>query len=136
MGWRCSSCNLLCSVELAEPETDDLSLDGDTITGSIRLLLESACCGEEVADSEEDVEISIDHDCPENANGKKELDFELTECSAAATDRFDGDAKAKMRYRRHFYGADITATIHCNHCGGDEEVSGMVECQASGFEAL
>ena len=135
-GRRCPSCNLLCSVEQGEPEltSEELNVDSRTqegsVTADVRVVLNSACCGDEIAEAnlqyEKDVELKHDH----NTKQFGEPSYEL-EITAENNDRFEG----KGRGQRHFYGADIEAKIKCS-CGWETTCEGSVDEQASSFEEL
>jgi hypothetical protein len=132
---RCPDCNKFVSLELQEPELN-LNVEGDSITGQVRLVLTCADCGGEAKEANLDIDLSLDHDCD-----RKEDDFELVDETAEPTERYqDKDQRGKSiknpRYRRHYYGAEITVTVRCNHCDKEFEVTETVEEQASGFEEL
>jgi hypothetical protein len=137
---RCPDCNKFVSYEQAEPELDlsvDLEEDengvpGDaTVSGSVRLVLNCGECGTEMAEANPDVEASVSLEHGEAA----EHDVDIEGESAEANDRYDGKPGTPSRYRRHFYGADITGTIKCS-CGAVAELECSVEEQAGGFESL
>jgi hypothetical protein len=124
----------LCGVEQQEPEVIDENLevakDEGYITAEIRLILASSCCGDEIAEAnltiEEHVDLEHEHDTKKFGT----LNFEL-ELTAENVDRFEG----KGRYAKHFYGADITATVTCT-CGWKTSIDTAVEEQASSFDSL
>jgi hypothetical protein len=135
MSNRCPDCNKFVSLELQEPELN-LNVEGDSITGQVRLVLTCVECGNEGKETNLDIDLALDHDCD-----RAEDDFELVDEAAETTERYqDKDRHGKPiknpRYRRHYYGAEITATVCCNKCGKEFEVTETVEEQASGFEEL
>lgn len=152
MARRCSQCNLLCSVEQAEPEGgDELEVhdagDGSAqVTGEIRLVLNSGCCGDEVAEANAEVDetFAVEHkdDCPFRAGLEAPLDgadpetaeYEV-DASAEATDWSEGTSK-NPRYRKTFYGAEVSGTVTCSECEGKAEFSVTVGEQASYFDEL
>lgn len=129
---RCTSCNKFVSIEQQEPEvTYDQAVSDDYVFGQVRMVLSCAECGEELADAEQDFELAIDHEC-ENP------EYEILDVTAGATDRYathdrHGKPIKRARYQKHFYGADITATVKCVGCGEEFEVADSVEEQASAF---
>ena len=135
---RCPDCNKFVGFEQAEPELE-VALDGKTISGSVRLVLLCAECSQELMDAELDVDIDVDHSCEKGKD--KEPDLELDGESADNTDRYEdkdrhGRPIKSMRYQKHFYGADLTFDVTCNHCGETFTVEDSVEEQASGFNEL
>lgn len=137
MSNRCPNCNKFVSLEQQEPELD-LAVDGDEVSGTVRLVLACAECSEEMKELHFDVNIKIKHACDDDTI---ECEFEISDESAEATDRYnDKDRKGKpiknMRYMAHYYGADISVTVKCAECGEEIELSDTVEEAASGFESL
>src|SRR4030067_1601736 len=60
MSNRCPSCEKFVSLEIGEPEDNGLALDGDTLSGEVRLALTCAECSEEMKDTIFDVSETID----------------------------------------------------------------------------
>jgi hypothetical protein len=137
---RCPDCNKFVPFEQAEPEID-LSVDlaqeengspGEaTVSGTCRLLLNCGECGTEMAEANPDVEIEVALEHKDAADHEVELLSEFAE----SNDRYDGKPGTPSRYRRHFYGADISGKVKCS-CGAEAEFSGTVEEQAGGFDSL
>jgi len=133
---KCPSCNKFASIEQGEPELnidlEEADENKGRVTGDVRLVLNSACCGDEIAESTQDVEAEFDHPISSD-DGKHEVTIESE--SADATDRFDGKEGTPMRFRRHYYGADITVDLKCR-CGWTGQVTMKAEEVASGFDDL
>jgi hypothetical protein len=55
----CPSCNKFCAFEAQEPEADGLDIEGTTVTGSVRLVLNSECCSEEMKEANFDVDLDL-----------------------------------------------------------------------------
>ena len=125
---RCPDCNKFVFIEMAKPELD-LQLDDDKVSGEVRLVQICAECGMELAEAELDIEITFDfkHDT-EGCDGELKISNE----KASNSDRFEGRGHGA----RHFYGADITATVSCPKCGVKQMVEGSVEEQSSSFDQL
>ena len=136
---KCPSCNKFAPVEQGDPE---LNLDleetekGGRVTGDVRLVLNSGCCGDEMAEANLDVPdddgVEFEHPLTSD-DGKHEV--EIHDESADAEDRYDGKPGTPSRYKRHYYGASVTLTLKCK-CGWTKEVSFSVEEQASAFDSL
>jgi len=153
MARRCSQCNLLCGVEQAEPEgADELEVhDGGPgtgeaqVTGDIRLVLTSACCGDEIAEAQAEVDetVVVEHKvgCPfaarevaDDEDSPEEATYSI-EVSGEATDWSEGTSKS-ARYNKTFYGADISGTVTCDECDGHGSIEVRVGEQASYFDEL
>ena len=157
----CSGCNKFASIE-AEIESCDLEVQNDgnggaTITGTVEMILNSQCCGMEVARAS----IDADHDIAAEAftHGAEcdarsghifeddddedgwlaDVQFSI-DADAEAGERYqDKDRNGKpirnFRYQRKFYTADVTGTVSCDGCDAEYSMEGFtVEEQASGFE--
>ena len=128
---RCPDCGKFVSVEMAEPEMEELVVDAEgNVSGSVRLVQECGECGTELAEANIDVEATVTVEHKDGCKGESGLvsEDEATE----SKDRFEG----KGRYAKHFYGADITATIRCEDCGAEASLETSVEEQAIFFESL
>lgn len=143
-GRRCEGCGKMCSVEVEAQNGAELDVaDTGILSVSVDLVLNSACCGYEVATAtaEGDEVFEFEHTAPEGAGDDWDCDGELTaeEVSTEATDWYEGkNAKTgkayPMRYQKHYYGADVNVLVECSGCGASQEVSTTVGEQASGFE--
>ncbi len=140
---RCSACNMFCATELQEPTEDGiewLARDGEIgIGGSIELSLMSECCGMEVATASLDVEdmsIELEHakDCKDD--DAVDVGFEVSETDRYETKDRHGKPITNPRYRRHYYGVEITATATCSSCHAEATVTETLEEQASAFEEI
>lgn len=135
---RCSSCNMFCSVELQEPEADLEVNDEGLVTGTVRLLLSSECCSEEVAEANVDLEIDTQLEHDEKCGDQSVV---IDDESADATDRYQttdrhGNHIKSLRYQRHFYGADIAVAVRCVVCSAEAQAKETAEEQASSFEEM
>jgi len=137
---RCPDCNKFVGNEQGDPELDlQVDLDRDEkgqpgaaqISGNVRLILLCADCNTELAESQRDIEteVSMEHKEAESH------DATLEDEAAESTDRFDGKPGTPARYRRHYYGAEISGKVSCS-CGATAEFSAVVEEQAGGFDSL
>ena len=141
---RCPNCNKFVSYD--DPPTVDISdtrIEDDTVTVELRVVLMCAeCSGEELKETNSEVEISIDHDCGKPpAEGETEQ-FEIE-------DEFEGEGTSRLqttdrrgkpiqspRYMRTYYGADVHGSVKCVRCGEVMKRSGSFEEQASFFDEL
>ena len=130
---KCNSCGKLCGLEPEEPEAQDPTIERDghgkvKISGEVEMILNSACCGDQVKSANEsyEVEASVDHEFDTD-----DCDPEVEVDDTDAEDRYEG----KGRSMRHFYGAVVRGHIDCA-CGkeGIGTFEAKVECQASAFE--
>ena len=138
---RCPDCNKFVGNEQGEPELNlDISLEGEgkdpgnaSITGDVRLVLTCADCSTELAEANvgADIEVELSHE----SDHEGEHEVSISEEAAENTDRYDGKPGTPSRYRRHFYGAEITGKVSCT-CGAETEFNGTVEEQAGAFDQL
>lgn len=138
MGRRCPSCNKFPPVEQGDPELniDIEDVDGKSgrITGDIRLVLNSGCCGDEIAESNQEVPDEATFEHPVSSDDEKH-EVTIESESADATDRYEGRKGAPIRYQKHYYGADVTVDLKCK-CGWTGQVTFKVEEAASAFDDL
>lgn len=117
MANRCQSCDKLCGLETEEPEVE-LEVDGDLVRGTARLVRVSACCGEEVKETEFEFEEQIPlgkvKDHPDNEENDHEL--EVVEGDVEATERFEG----RGRGVRTFFGVRVSYVVRCS-CQGEKD---------------
>ena len=128
----CPSCNKFAAYDTSsEPELDlDLSeyvLDGRklTITGTARIVLTSACCGDELKEAQFDPEIEIE--IPEERECKCK-EFSIRDESAEITEDYEAFSTKTLksgkvvrrsipyRYQKRFFGVEIEVTVACE-CG-------------------
>ena len=137
MARLCKSCNKFCSVEQQEPEIEpeiEANEDGKSgqVAVSVRLVLVSGCCGDEVAESNQDIQLDFEH---EHAAA-----VEIVGHSGDTGDRTEG----KGRGLKTFYGANVSVDLKCTHEGCNPENKGPweatleehVEEQASCFDEI
>lgn len=149
----CPGCNKFAALEMAEPETD-IEIDEETgdVTGTVRVVLQSSCCSEEMKDNEFNVQVegsSIDGLTAHIEGHKSEEDDEDGEPEAyslevtgdavaddyfQSTDRY-GQPIKNPRYQKHFYGYSLDFTVTCS-CGEEFEGSTVDHEQASAFNEL
>jgi hypothetical protein len=138
---RCPNCNKFVGQELKDPEADsleaNLSLDDKgkpeeevEVTGNVRLVLTCADCSNELAETNQDLSIMVKLAHQEADTHEVEIEDE----EISGIDRYDGEGRP-MRYRRHYYGAEVGGKVVCS-CGAEATFSDTVEEQASGFEQL
>lgn len=138
MGNRCDSCCRFVSLELDEPDLD-LYMEGITVMGDVHLVLLCVECGQGMKEAVIDLSLDVSHACDEGAG--EEPDFEIANWGSHPFDRYQkkdrhGKPIEKVRYMKHFYGAEIEVTIRCPHCEGGIFIKTRIEEQASSFEEL
>jgi hypothetical protein len=122
MGNRCSSCNKFVSLDPAEPEVDlDINNEGN-ITGTVRLVLACAECGDELKEYNFDVDESASDKIEEHIlahQASEELfSLEIESDIGENEDHFENTDKntgkpIPFRFQKHFYGYLVGATITC-----------------------
>ena len=153
-GNYCPDCTHFVSLEPEEVECDDLEVEdhgngSGEITGSVRLVLNCAECSTEMKEAYPDVCISFEHECTDEINedfDEGDTKYEIESAEGEPTDwmqthdRSGKPIKGPMRYRKHFYGADLNINVNCLRCGDSfEVVTSEAERpyeQASGFDEL
>lgn len=138
----CPSCNKFASQSADNEPEGDVEIDeidqetGDVkVTGSVRIVVTSECCGDELKEANFDIEETIesieaeeDCDCDLKDQETWSVDFESIEMTDE-TERTrtktlkDGTVKEipiSPRYQKHFYGAEALIAITCA-CGKTKE---------------
>ena len=139
MASQCPSCYKLCGLEMQDPEVNEVSLDDEsqTVTYDVRIVRNSACCGDEMKEAtfQGDVEIPSDLLAKMDAIKKKHPDVEFEAQDAGVTELEEGGS----RYKKSYFGFSLTVAIVAN-VDGKEEGIGTVEVtdkvQASGMDEL
>lgn len=156
---RCPDCNKFVSVEQADPESNDPSIEVTgvvdkpeplseldklhnlikpkpqgkveefTLIDEIHLLLLCAECDTELSEATIDVEEELEFT---HSSTDCTGDIELDDPVVESSDRYEG----KGRYAKHFYGADIEYSVSCPKCGVIQTHNVHVEEQASYFDSL
>ena len=127
---RCPGCNKFAAYDEPQVELDSEDLDGQTVKAEVRIVLQSECCGEELAELNEPVEIEFEHDCaePDKALAEGIEPYEITASEGTAIDR--------MEKKTRIFGAELSFTVKCNRCGEDIAVHYEIESPANGFDSL
>lgn len=60
---KCPGCNLFCSYDDPQVEINGEDVADNEVQLSVRIVLVSACCGDEVKDAEIETTIPIEHQC-------------------------------------------------------------------------
>ncbi len=116
---RCPDCNKFVGYDQPDPEVNDVTVDGDTVRASVRVVLNCAECSTELKEAEVEAEAEIDseileaHPEKDDAGNPTNHSLEVEEGSIDPTDRTEG----KGRGMRTFYGFELEATLSCS-CGG------------------
>jgi hypothetical protein len=147
----CRECNKFAAYDTGgEPEAElnvsSVEEDSVTVSGSIRIVLTSECCSDELREANFDIEETV---TVERAEGCKCDDFEAEFENGEITDRMQthtervlksGEVKKirikNSRYAKRFYGAagDIVVTCSCGQTSAT--VTWDDEVQASGMDEI
>ena len=144
---RCPDCNKFVSFDEPEIEGDEPSVVGTTVSGTVRIVLKCAECGNELKEANPDYEVEIEHNCDKC---KKNKEPEFTPDGTpdfSSTSRRETTMKVKkkgvmvdrqipFRYQKQYYGAEITGNVTCSECEESIEYHAEVEERASGFDEL
>jgi hypothetical protein len=155
----CPSCNKFATYNLDfEPEADvevesavDINDNAEEeitahVGGSVRIVLASECCGDELKeanlDIEQDVELTRAEGCDcDLTDLKVEVSGEISERSESTTTKTkkDGTVVTKAipyRYQKRYYGAALTLEVSCR-CGKTKESADWQDdVQASSMDEL
>lgn len=97
---RCPNCNKFVSLELGEPELQDISYDRGVVTISVRIVRTCADCGEELKEAILDME----HQC-EIPEEYQSADLGVEEDGIESTEEGGG------RYKKSYFGAIVTFKV-------------------------
>jgi hypothetical protein len=134
---NCPSCNKFASLEMQDPEVNDLTLDVDSymVSAEVRIVRNSACCGDEMKESTFNTETEL----PEEIVAKIEA-IQKREDYDESNFEVEPDVLSELeegghRYKKSYYGYTLTVLIKY----GDDEL-GKVELtdkiEASGMDEL
>ena len=149
---RCDSCQKMVSYGEVEPTIEDTTVNCEENSGSVdvnvRVVLPCGDCGTELAETTLDITIDFEHECKPDDTGaiippegdqftiEDELEVEATEDFRPKTTKNKKGVEKPVptRYQKHYYGARVFGSVHCNRCGEDIPVEGSDDCQSSGFD--
>jgi hypothetical protein len=130
---RCPDCAKWVSVEQPEPEVD-IDIQGDDISGTVRIVLECANCGTELKQTEFDVAVDISehlkHKCPDAEIGVG-WNAEMEDIEATMRQH-----PPKAQRRTTYYGASGNIRLKCQCDEVDVEIPWSDEIKASQMEEL
>ena len=124
---------MFCGVEMQAELEGSLEIQDDQITGSLRAVLLSECCGEEVADCYIEVEGDLSEFYAECIEEKIEDVDENVELEDYDPD-FEVGETGGGRYKKNYRTVEADVVIKCGKVEHTITVSGME--QASAFEDL
>lgn len=152
---RCPDCMKFVPYDEPQVEVTDIEVDVDsrdggtvsaTVRGSVRVVLPCQECGDELKDTEMEFEASFTHKCqsPEGtedgfeveAEGEGNSRMDPSEKEVILKNRGRKIVSVPSRYRRTYYGADITVTATCAVCAETEVINISVDVSASSFNEL
>ena len=136
----CPSCNRFCTLELQEPEVNEITLNFDnedpdsaTVTYDVRIVRNSECCGDEMKEASfsEDAEVpdEIIVKMKEKLAVDAEAEFEVNEGSPETIE------EGGHRYKKSYYG--FTLPVQVSYKGavlGEFDITDKIE--ASGMDEL
>lgn len=137
---RCDQCNKFVSFDAEQdPELDASVDDAGVVTVQARIVNCCAECGAEMKEASLEVEIDLSGEVAAHRETCEKRGLEV-QAEGSRTDRYqDKDRRGKpitrARYRRHYYGAEVTATVECE-CGETFEGSGSDEIAAGAMDEL
>lgn len=132
---KCPSCNKFAAQSADnEPEMDDLDLNvsydakkpeenGVQITGSVRIVVSSECCGDELKEATFEVDIDLTDDCKDHMGPGHDLS--IRDQSASMLDEYESTKTKTLksgkvvtrhippRYQTHYYGVDVEVDVVC-----------------------
>jgi hypothetical protein len=121
---RCPDCNKFVPYEQGDVELDvnaELVMEeekpvGAVVSGNVRLILTCGECGTEMAEANPDFDVDV----PLEHTDAKDHEVEVVDEDASNTDRYDGKPNTPSRYRRHYWGAEVSGKVKCS-CGAEAE---------------
>lgn len=134
---RCGNCNKFVSYGDPDIEVNSERVEDGVALADVEVYLTCAECGQQIKQALLSFEEPVEHECEKISDP---TDYDHTRTDWSATDRVDMRVKngkaGHPRTWRTYYGATVTLTFNCGHCGEEVEVVGEVEEQASAFEDL
>lgn len=125
---RCESCAKFVSLETQDPEVDRLEMNGEDLVAEVRIVRCCADCGSEMKEAA----LVAEAPCPlEDCDCGDDQDLEL-----------DGEDTVELveegggRYKKSYYGFQMTASVKCLKCGASASVQLSEKAAASEFEEI
>lgn len=126
---RCPNCSKFVSLELQDPEVNDLQLDDDgTITASVRVVRNCQDCGTEMKEATFDVSLEV----PEVTHT---VGADRDKCQLSVEDNLSQLEEGGGRYKKSYYGAEGTFNLTCT-CGAKAEVQWSDKIDASSMDEI
>lgn len=129
---NCPSCNKFASLEMGEVEVESLEVEHESpekndspvhtyiVTGQVRIVRTSVCCGDEMKEATFDLETTVEVD-PATDGTPADLDFDTVEVEESGTDTVE---EGGGRYAKSYFGATVEFTITIGTEGKQHEVEG------------
>ncbi len=122
---RCPDCNRFASLDLGEPELEELSVDDDgVVTGTVRICRTCAECGLELKEATLDLVEDMVSECEKHTGEGHEL----------VVDDTGIEPIEEAVRRKPYFGAALSFKITCT-CGEDKKRPWSVEGTVSDKEA-
>lgn len=123
---RCPDCNKFVPYGEPEIEIQGEDIQGSTFTADVRIMLPCEECSTELKETTISVEAQIVHECKKR--GRKKPAYTLGNVESESGDEMQGS--------KHFYFADLTVNLTCDHCGEEIELEAQALEQSSAFDEL
>lgn len=146
---RCPDCNKFVSFDAeTEPELDTSVDDEGVIRINARIVNTCQECGQELKEATLEIEIDLSEEATKHmeachsGDSKEEPKWSVVDESGTRTERTqDKDRHGRpiksSRYMKHFYGAEVSAGLQCDHCNETvAEGTGEDDVQGSGMDEL
>jgi hypothetical protein len=134
---RCPDCNKFVALQEEDPEVQSLEVDEEgTVTAEVRIVNVCANCNTELTEYTFSVDDQIGLPEPDDDH---EHDLEVEEVSSERTQPDHtppGQKPPPARYRKTYYGFELTVKVTCKGCDLEEELVLADDVQASGMEVL
>ncbi len=142
---RCEPCGKFVSFEAVEPDDQGTEIsvagaygsDGESfndiqVTGTVRVVLQCADCGQDLAETE----IEFDFESTFNHEAGCEIDPESSDdvTSEEVEYEFAEGSEGKGRRPKRFYGAGASVNVTCGLCEASNTFTDEQLTQASHFE--
>lgn len=138
---RCPDCSKFVSyADEPEVEIDSEDVSGDEYTVSFSVKLVCGECSTELKQADLEGAHTLDHDC-RVVDEDEYPDVTIESSEIEYTERYQdkdrhGKPITRSRYQKHYYGAKVTATLECQKCSEQFEVTVEDDLPASSFEEV
>lgn len=125
---RCENCSKFVSLELQDPEIEDLELHDDgSLTGEVRIVRNCAECGSEMKEARFEVNVpapAVTHK-PDCTTKDLHADAELSSLEEGGG-----------RYKKSYFGAEGELRVTCSTCDAQASVKWSDKIDASSMDEV